>query len=128
KISSKEKLSTVEININKVTLEKDLDGIKRALTDLINDQPPRKRKVIVKKAVRNQKIAQLVKESQGYICGLCGREPFIQKNGNLYAEADHVNPLGSEGFDSPDNMRCLCAQCHAVVTYGNEEEVRKILT
>lgn len=22
----------------------------------------------------------------------------------------------------------VCAQCHAVVTYGNEEEVRKILT
>jgi 5-methylcytosine-specific restriction protein A len=83
---------------------------------------------LVKQIVRNRKIAELVKEKNKYICSMCGRHPFIQKNGRPYAEADHIVPIGglTKGEDTAENLRCLCAQCHAVVTHGSEEEIIKL--
>jgi predicted HNH restriction endonuclease len=104
-----------------------LDEITATLEALTNTQPPERVERIVSKVVRNPKIAQLVKERQGYICEVCSREPFVQKNGNLYAEADHIKPLGLGGLDTPDNMRCLCSQCHAVITHGSNETIRGLL-
>lgn len=114
---------------NKITLENNLERVVQALEGLHSDLPPKRVEHITYRVARNPKIARLVKESKGYICELCGRKPFIQKNGKLYAEADHIRPLGgaSKGLDTPANIRCLCAQCHAVVTHGSDDEIRRLV-
>lgn len=95
-----------------------------------NSTPPKVREFVRKEIVRSKKFADYVKSRAGYVCEICGRPPFVQKNNKPYAEADHVLPLGRRlvGLDSPDNMRCLCAQCHAVITYGSDDEVRRLLS
>lgn len=101
----------------------------RALLELksISDtQPPGKKKVYVSQIIRNSAFANFVKDRAKYVCEVCGQEPFLKKNGQPYAEADHVEPLFEKGVDHPDNMRCLCPQCHRVITYGSDAEVSKI--
>lgn len=105
-----------------------LSEIIATLEALSNVQPPERVERIVSKIVRNPKIALLIKKQQEYICEVCGREPFRQKTGTLYAEADHIKPLGLGGLDTPENMRCLCAQCHAVITHGSDELIKELLS
>jgi hypothetical protein len=109
--------------------QSNLTDVEHALKQYSSSCPPDRAEQVVYRVVRNSKIARLIKESRDYVCEVCGREPFIQKNGKPYAEADHIRPLGGEyrGFDSPENMRCLCAQCHAVITHGSEQVIRELL-
>jgi 5-methylcytosine-specific restriction protein A len=121
-----EENASIERTVANASLKSDTA---RALKDLINiaeAQPPEIRRAFVKKIVRNSKFASFVKERSKYICEVCGKKPFIQKNGKPYAEADHIIALGNKGLDHPDNMRCLCAQCHAIITHGSEEEIKKL--
>jgi hypothetical protein len=98
------------------------------LVKIANQEPPEVMLRLKKEIVRNRKFANYVKERAHYICEICMRGPFVQKNGGPYAEADHVSPLGgkSRGLDSPDNMRCLCAQCHAIITHGSDIEIKNL--
>lgn len=107
----------------------DLEDIKSILKLLATNLPPQRIERVVSKIVRDPKKAQLIKESKNYICEVCERTPFIQENGKPYAEADHIKPLGGDcgGLDTPENMRCLCAQCHAVITHGSSEAVGELL-
>lgn len=118
---------SADLKINNITLQNNLDDIMAQLNDLLSDTPPKQVVRLLRKAARNPKIAGLYKASKKYICELCGREPFIQRNGKPYAEADHIKPLGNGGFDSADNIRCLCAQCHAIVTHGSDEEIENLI-
>jgi 5-methylcytosine-specific restriction protein A len=129
KIIKNESISQEEIDINKITLENNPSAALSALKQISNSKPPNKKTVFLKKASRNPKIARLIKESQNYICEICHRKPFIQKNSKPYAEADHIVPLGGvmNGLDTPGNMRCLCAQCHAVITHGSDDEISRLL-
>jgi len=92
-----------------------------------NNNPPEIKERLLRLIVRNKSNALWVKNQANYICSICGREPFIQKNGQPYAEADHINPLGNKGPDNIENMRCLCAQCHAIMTHGSENEIKKLM-
>lgn len=123
-VISKKKLSESDRQINRLTLLGNIEDINAELDRLITDKKPSQVTVLIKKAARNPKIARLYKQSKNYVCEICGQEPFIQKNGEPYAEADHIKPLGWEGPDSPDNLRCLCAQCHAIITHGSKEEIQ----
>lgn len=107
-----------------------LNDIDDILKTLANNIPPQRIEQVVEKVTRNPKIARLIKERSKYICEICGRRPFMQSNGRLYAEADHIRPLGgsTRGLDTPENMRCLCAQCHAIVTCGSDEVVKELLS
>lgn len=78
----------------------------------------------VKALVRDPKISRLVKEKNKYICEMCGKKPFIQKNGVPYAEAHHLFELSKTRIDSPDQMICVCANCHRIIHYGNEEALK----
>ncbi len=115
--------------INKITLIQDSENALKALRQLITDQPPGKKEITIMKVVRNTRLARLYKINKKFICEICGLKPFIQKNGEPYAEADHIKPLGGKtnGLDSPENIRCLCAQCHAIITHGSDDEIKKIL-
>ena len=111
----------------------DSDSSIEVVEDMLNslnvNLPPQRVEQVVYRIVRNPKIARLIKERQSYVCEICNRRPFIQKNGKPYAEADHIKPLGGtdKGLDTPENLRCLCAQCHAVITHGSDEEINRLL-
>jgi 5-methylcytosine-specific restriction protein A len=98
------------------------------LIEVANEAPPKVSVRLKKEITRNKKFADYVKQRANYICEVCGKEPFFKPNGQPYAEADHVIQLGGKqrGLDSPDNMRCLCAQCHRVLTYGSQEEIERL--
>lgn len=111
------------------TLSEDTLASMVKLIEAANETPPSIRQVLKREIVRNKKFADFVKKRAKYICEICERRPFIQINGKPYAEADHIIPLGGEsrGLDTPDNMRCLCAQCHAILTRGSKQEVSNLL-
>lgn len=107
--------------------EGNLDEISATLQTLSNRHPLERVNRIISRVVRNPQIAHLIKVKQGYVCEICSRKPFVQSNGSFYAEADHIEPLGLGGLDTPENMRCLCAQCHSVITHGSEEMIKALL-
>ena len=110
-----------------VDKEADFTEITDALGVITKTQPPDRVERLVSKIIRDPRIAVLIKEYNNYICEVCDKKPFVQSNGKLYAEADHITPLGLGGLDSPDNMRCLCAQCHVIITHGSESVIRELL-
>ncbi len=114
--------------VAKETFGEITDEKMQKLIDQVKGGTQKRRQQFLNKIVRNKKFAEYIKQRNSYICELCGREPFIQKNGRPYAEADHIIPLGADtkGVDLPVNMRCLCAQCHAVVTHGSIEEIKNL--
>ncbi len=111
------------------SLREDTDESLEELIEKANEATPEVRTKLKKEIVRNKKFADFIKRRANFVCEICKQSPFIQKNGKPYAEADHITPLGGDtnGLDSPKNMRCLCAQCHAIVTHGAEEEIRKLI-
>ena len=128
-LNSSPNMSISEI-IEDISLIENIDSIDKILELLSSRIPPKRLEHVVHRIIRNPKIARLVKERQNYICELCKRPPFIQKSGKPYAEADHINPLGGNyrGLDTASNMRCLCAQCHAIITHGSGQEIDKIVS
>lgn len=126
---------------NQITIEKIEDDLDMGLANydnqddlhstllLLENETTYRKNIILNKIIRNPRLAAYVKERAGFICQVCGRLPFLKSNGEKYAEADHIKPLGGNSFgsDSIDNLRCLCAQCHSIITYGSEEEINKIL-
>jgi len=114
--------------VAKESFSKNIDESLAKLVKAANEAPPEVRERLRKEIVRNKKFSKYVKERANHICEICGRPPFFQKNGKPYAEADHIVPLGGKtgGLDSPDNMRCLCPLCHAIITNGSDEEILKL--
>lgn len=96
------------------------------LVSIAELEPPARKKTLTSHIIRNRAFADYVKERANFICEICGRKPFPKRNGQPYAEADHIEMLGEVGKDHPDNMRCLCPQCHRVITYGSEAEISKL--
>ncbi len=91
----------------------------------LKNKPVEVRTKIAKMLSRNPKLAKLVKESAGYVCQVCKADPFIKKNGGLYAEAHHINELAKTKIDNPESMLCVCPTCHRVMHYGNEDAKKK---
>lgn len=106
------------------------DEVISSMLNKASDKPPEIRQKMINQIVRNRKFANYIKQKNKFVCEICNRQPFIQKNGLPYAEADHIIPIGgtTRGLDNPSNLRCLCAQCHAIITHGSDEEVRKLLS
>lgn len=94
------------------------------LTKLIESAPAQERTKMAKYVSRNRKFAELVKQAANYTCQICGMAPFKTKSGDLYAEAHHTLELATHKIDHPDIMICVCAQCHRVITYGSDEEIK----
>ena len=115
--------------IAKNTFKEISDELIKVILGKTKDKPRETKLRMINQIVRNRKFATYIKQKQKYVCEICKKEPFIQKNGQPYAEADHIIPIGGEtrGLDSPDNLRCLCAQCHAIVTHGSDDEIRRLL-
>ena len=66
------------------------------------EQPNRVRREVVR-VVRDSTHSRTVKEENDYECQICG-ETLRLANGERYAEAHHVHPLGEGGVDIPANI------------------------
>lgn len=71
------------------------------------------------RVLRDTALARQIKEIHNYICQVCGIAPIQLSNGNYYAEAHHLMPLGKHrGPDIVENIICVCPNCHVKVDYG----------
>jgi 5-methylcytosine-specific restriction endonuclease McrA len=68
--------------------------------------------------LRDTALSREVKIAQRFICQLCGNTIQL-RDGNFYAEAHHVKPLGRphNGPDTKDNIICVCPNCHVLLDY-----------
>jgi len=68
--------------------------------------------------LRDTKLATDIKKLHNYKCQLCGVTIALPNN-NKYAEAHHIQPLGSphDGPDVEENIICVCPNHHAVLDY-----------
>lgn len=73
----------------------------------------------VQRIVRDTQIAKDIKALHDYTCQACGLRLNVPSG--PYAEAAHIRPLGSphKGPDTPDNILCLCPNCHVLFDYGS---------
>jgi len=61
-------------------------------------------------------------------CQLCGKTPFLDKNGKPYLEAHHIIPLAEDGHDELNNMVALCPNCHRKMhVVGDADDVAKLM-
>ena len=69
--------------------------------------------------LRDTELARKIKALHKNICQLCG-EMVTLKNGETYAEAHHIKPLGSphNGPDVAENIVVLCPNHHVMLDYG----------
>lgn len=90
-----------------------------AAPDVSEPTLPERVKQEVYRVLRDTELARSIKQLHGYRCQIC--ELAIRlPNGQLYAEAHHLKPLGSphNGPDVPDNILCLCPNHHVQLDYG----------
>ena len=88
------------------------EGTKAADTE----EPNRVRRETLR-IVRDSTHSRTVKEENDYHCQICGHTLHLA-NGDRYAEAHHVHPLGEGGADVLANIMCVCPNHHALLDYG----------
>lgn len=92
------------------------------------EEPDRVRRETVR-IIRDSAHSRAVKEENNYECQICG-ETLRLANGDRYAEAHHVHPLGEGGEDTPANIMCVCPNHHVLLDYGaiplDSEEVEGV--
>lgn len=59
-----------------------------------------------------QKLRKSIMHRDCGICRICGRP------GN---EVDHIIPKSRGGLDDPDNLQCLCIECHQAKTIQDRQ-------
>jgi putative restriction endonuclease len=79
---------------------------------------PGKRAFEGSRVVRSVELANEVKALHDHTCQACGNR--LEVSGRGYAEGAHIRALGGghDGPDEPDNMLCLCPNCHVLFDYG----------
>lgn len=73
----------------------------------------------IKRIIRDTKISRSVKIIHNYRCQICGHTIDLG-DGNFYAEAHHIKPLGNKhnGPDIVENVMCVCPNHHVLLDYG----------
>ena len=84
-----------------------------------NTAPSRRKEGTVLRIIRDTKISWDIKKLYSYECQVCG--VAIKTKSGLYAEGAHIKPLGRphNGYDSSDNMLCLCPNHHVMFDKGS---------
>lgn len=69
--------------------------------------------------LRDTELARKIKALHKNICQMCD-QTVILKNGETYAEAHHIQPLGTphNGPDVAENIVVLCPNHHVMFDYG----------
>ncbi len=83
------------------------------------DCPTGREEVTIYRIIRDTLLARQVKQLHNYQCQLCDHT-IVLPDGNRYAEAHHVQPLGAphDGPDVLENIVCVCPNHHAELDYG----------
>jgi len=99
-------------NVNTLTN----DSIQLA-SDLEEPGPSRVKSTIYR-ILRDTTLAQRIKYTHDFECQICGLTIELQ-NGQRYAEAHHIKPLGAphNGPDIAENIICVCPNHHAQLDY-----------
>lgn len=79
---------------------------------------PTRQRSSVTRVVRDTAVSRHVKALHKYECQVCGTT--LDTPAGKYAEAAHIKPLGEphNGPDTPDNILCLCPNCHVLFDRG----------
>ena len=90
---------------------------------LYQDVQPYKKRIISERIVRPGSIVEYLKELSGYTCEICEEQGFLQRNGNYYIEAHHINELHEliPGSYCSDNIIIVCPTCHKKLHYADVE-------
>ena len=84
---------------------------------------------------RNAHYRKLAIERENCTCELCGTQhTFVDTSGNEYFEGHHLimyNPSVQRRFkyclDHPDNIICLCPNCHKKIHNSSEDVIRALV-
>lgn len=95
------------------------------------NEPTEPERVLTKtyRILRDTKLARQIKWLHKNQCQICDHSVEL-KNSDAYAEAHHVQPLGSphNGPDVAENILCVCPNHHVQLDYGaikiNKSELR----
>lgn len=81
--------------------------------------PADRQETTINRIIRDTILSRRIKELHNYECQLCGHTIPLA-DGARYAEAHHIQPLGSphNGPDSAENLVCLCPNHHAELDFG----------
>lgn len=103
-------------------------SIMEQASDLAEPKEADRKLCVIKRIVRDTQRAREVKEKHNNQCQLC-HSTLTLFNGETYAEAHHIKPLGSNhhGPDIVENIICVCPNCHAQLDYGAVELSKAIL-
>lgn len=82
-------------------------------------EPPERVETTTYRILRDTSLAQHIKQLHQYECQICGFTISLP-NGSRYAEAHHIQPLGSphHGPDVAGNIIVVCPNHHAMCDYG----------
>jgi len=112
----------------------DLEELERARLNFLKKYKAKKRTKISHRGHANYGdpvLKEQIKRHYHFACQLC--ETQIKKKGwkkglpksieifFLYADAHHIVPLGKDGLDHPNNILCVCPNCHRRVHTGEYE-------
>ena len=73
---------------------------------------PSMRSAWTHRVIRNTEVSLAVKKAYDHTCQFCATKLVLATG--PYAEGAHIRPLGRphSGPDTPDNVLCLCPNCH----------------
>ena len=79
---------------------------------------PKKRASTTTRTIRDSALSRWVKERHQHCCQVC--DLVLNTPVGPYAEGAHIRPLGRphSGPDVPDNLICLCPNCHVLFDAG----------
>lgn len=88
-------------------------------SDINEPEATERHLVTTYRVLRDTALARRVKADMNYTCQLCDAR-IVLSDGTPYAEAHHVQPLGTphNGPDHPGNIVCVCPNCHVKFDYG----------
>jgi len=96
-------------------------GVPSIASDLEVDEPVQPPRALYKvnRVIRDTLQAKKVKAYHDYCCQIC-MDQLTLFGGEKYAEAHHLQPLGSKhlGPDSTSNIICVCPNCHSKLDFG----------
>jgi len=99
------------------------DDYVEVLKDRSSDpHPPERSQQISTRILRNTALALQLKRLTNYQCQLCETRLEVGK-GKYYAEAHHIQPLGTphNGPDIKENILVLCPNCHVLCDHATFE-------
>jgi len=77
---------------------------------------PARSQIISERIIRDTELTTKLKCMYNHECQICGHRIVLQ-SGTGYAEAHHIFPLGEGGPDVPENLICVCPNCHVELDY-----------